>query len=247
MRRHALALLPGGGFRDTVTARSQEEAADLPDEGEQLEWAIVASLRDLDQRTSLAVRLSRVSIGRALPRQDGASTASRVGSAEPAPEPPSSSDGPGDAAGPVIHSLATPPGSARAVSAPTSPAESRPDSSGGATAGAATAADPGEPPPIGLYRPLCLDLIWPVQYLARFSGLRFYCVWVFSRAGEGRRWSGVHAGVGTVAYQGILGLNGGIGGLRWKRKGTLEEARAKYSEEAPRHRCYGPRSIYFWQ
>ena len=76
--------------------------------------------------------------------------------------------------------------------------------------------------------------------------VRFYAVWDF-RWESGQDIRGVNVGVGRRAYDGVVGANGGFGGLlRWRREDTLALAARRYMEEAPAFQAPVPARIILW-
>ena len=82
---------------------------------------------------------------------------------------------------------------------------------------------------------------------------RFYAVWRLSAVGGGTTWAGVHIGLSTDAYAGLLSLNGGhFGGIAFHRENDLESACQSWWREAPKHKlAKGGLSVqgcrvYFW-
>ena len=81
--------------------------------------------------------------------------------------------------------------------------------------------------------------------------LRFYAVWFIPRAANPRGYCGVHWGIDTSAYAGIVGLNQGhFAGIRWCRAHSFELARAVYLREARQRGVpspFEPIRIFGWQ
>lgn len=81
--------------------------------------------------------------------------------------------------------------------------------------------------------------------------LRFYAVWFIPRAANPRGYCGVHWGIDTAAYAGILGLNQGhFAGIRWCRAHSVDLARAVYLREARQRGVpapFEPITIFGWQ
>jgi len=73
--------------------------------------------------------------------------------------------------------------------------------------------------------------------------IRYYAVWGVQ--GD-RQWNGVHSGVATAAYYGLLGLGGNFGGLSWRRFPTADAARSGFIQEAERKRLAYPTPVPHW-
>ena len=120
--------------------------------------------------------------------------------------------------------------------------------------GAAAEAGPEEEP-APEYPADARGLQWPSRVavfdqVPPFGGdARFYAVWRFSgnAAPTPGTLLGVHASFGTVAYQGLLALNGGsFGGLRWRRYPDIEEVVRSWKREAPTFKLVGEPPFYWW-
>ena len=77
--------------------------------------------------------------------------------------------------------------------------------------------------------------------------VRCYAVWVLSRVGGERQWTGIHCGVDINAWQGIIALNGGhFGGIRWRRGADYQDAKRVWLAECGKHKVTGPPKTYWW-
>ena len=75
---------------------------------------------------------------------------------------------------------------------------------------------------------------------------RFYCVWKLSQGNSSC--PGIHWGRNKQAYLGLVKLNGNsVGGLRWKRTATYQEALALYHQGRKQHGLCEVVNHYFWQ
>ena len=128
---------------------------------------------------------------------------------------------------------------------------SSPDTVGGDAPAAADAA-PVPPPEASTGVAASTPASWlpvaitPDDPRLKGAGLRFYAVGSLCRTAGGRQYAGVHVSKGTSAYNGILSLNGGFGGIRWQRRPSLQSAVERYREELASHDSPSSPRFWFW-
>ena len=99
----------------------------------------------------------------------------------------------------------------------------------------------------GPWQPRRVDSTQDVRHLCAGSDKsRHYAVWGLAGVSK-RAWAGVHSGHQPYPYDGLIHLNGGWGGLRWKRCATCEEAVATWHQEAHKYPgCPLRPPLYWW-
>ena len=85
------------------------------------------------------------------------------------------------------------------------------------------------------------------QSLDISRGIRVYSVWRLSAAGGGTQWAGIHAGLQTDAYYGLLALNqGNFGGIAFQRCADVDAAERIWLRERHRWNFSGPPRLFWW-